>query len=205
MFEPVSTSPPDDESPTESEHSSLFESPPDCCPLCGHDPETPGYIGINAIICPSCSANIVHYTPTHHFVYGRDHRYHVWTYQPIADTWDRDCPPTFVESPSMDSISFDQLADSDAELIHAIATDTLPEEEYTAIELTDSLKSDKAAILNKTSVTDPEEEPDSDYLSHLQSSVPKPTVFTPNRAYTTTPEELIELLKEETVEQQTLM
>jgi len=188
----------------ETAATSLFETPPDFCPLCGYERAIDATIGVNAILCQNCAENIGRYSPIHYFVYGHAAYYHIWAYPAPIDDWGRDEPPTFLSTTSHDGLPFTELDADDQELVYTLVTDTDPHPDgFESIELTDeAIDDDLVAALNKTTTTTPESP--QDRLSHLQGTLPKPTLFTPNQAYTTNQSELVDLLESTTTEQGTL-
>jgi hypothetical protein len=203
MFKPLSDA--DDSRATdETAGPSLFDKPPDFCPLCGYERAIDATIGVNAILCQNCAENIGLYSPIHYFVYGHAAYYHIWAYPAPIDDWDRDAPPTFLSTTSHDGLPFTELDTADQELVYTLVTDTDPHPDgFESIQLAaDGIDDDLVAALNKATTTTPESPLDN--LNHLQSTLPKPTLFTPNQAYTTSQSDLVDLLESSTTEQGTL-
>lgn len=93
------------------------------CPFCSGTVESPSIHGVNCDICHDCGDAVQHYTPVMYHVHGSIGTFSIWSYIPVAGSWDGDEYAVFLDQDG-DMVSESTLNDQERKIINAVITDT---------------------------------------------------------------------------------
>lgn len=173
--------------------SSAFDDIASHCPFCGVPEPEPGIRGVNSIACMACTENIHFYTPTVAYVYGDLCNFNIWSYLPVANTWDREADPVFIDPvprkayiPAKHSeldVAYADLPEGEQQIIKAVATSASIDERTNLSNIpVKELCSERVNALSP--FRRQQHELSSTKIQQLIAALPRPTVFTVHSVYT---------------------